>query len=322
MRLASVSVLPWTLEFRLRGLTVDRAASKPGDTPQFRLDELYVDLELQSLLRLAPVVDALEITAPQLEITHLGNGRYDVDDLLTELLKPSPGPTPQFAAYNIRLSAGRIVVHDESTASRHELDELTLTLPFLSNLDAQREVSTHPKLSFRLNGSAFETVADTTPFADNKRTRAELHIAGMDLQPYLSYWPEVLPVRMTSGVVDASVAIAFEQQTQPSLVLSGKLGLSELAVSEHVRKGATDQPLLTVQRIALSMGDVRPMERRFELKELAIISPHLHARRDQAGTLNLARLAEKMLPANQVPASQAAPATIKLDAFNLEGGQL
>ncbi|MFM2036789.1 MAG: hypothetical protein RL459_2054, partial [Pseudomonadota bacterium] len=147
VRLASVSVLPWTLEFRLRGLTVDRAASKPGDTPQFRLEELYVDLELQSLLRLAPVVDALEITAPQLEITHLGNGRYDVDDLLTELLKPSPGPTPKFAAYNIRLNAGRIVVHDEATASRHELDELTLTLPFLSNLDAQREISTHPKLS-------------------------------------------------------------------------------------------------------------------------------------------------------------------------------
>jgi hypothetical protein len=100
------------------------------------------------------------------------------------------------------------------------------------------------------------------------------------------------------------------------------VSLSELAVSERVSKGATDQPLLTVQRISLSMGEVRPMERRFELKELNILSPMLHARRDQAGTLNLARLIEKMVPSTATQASQAAPATIKLDAFNLEGGQL
>jgi uncharacterized protein involved in outer membrane biogenesis len=324
VQLSSVNVLPWTLEVRLQGLTVGRLGAQPGDTPQFQLEELYADLELQSLLRLAPVVDALEITAPQLELTHLGNGKYDVDDVLADLLRPSTGPTPRFAAYNIHVRAGRVVLRDDAAGSRHTLEELDLAIPFLSNLDAQRNISTHPRLSFRLNGSHFETAADTTPFADNRRTRADLRLAGMDLQPYLAYWPEVLPLRISSGVLDASVSIAFEQREQPSIILSGDLALSGLNIQEHPGQGAPNLPLLQLERIHLAMADVRPLENRYEFKTLSVLAPQLHVRRNSQGVLHLVRISERLRPGTASASSDRtnSPAAFTLGALRLEAGRL
>lgn len=99
-----VDVRPWSLELEITGLKVADAA---GTAEQFSLARLYVDAELQSLLRLAPVVDALKLEQPRLRLRHLGQGRYDVDDVLQRLNQPDaspPGETPKFALFNLELT--------------------------------------------------------------------------------------------------------------------------------------------------------------------------------------------------------------------------
>ena len=63
--------------------------------PQLTIGRIYADGELQSLLRLAPVVDAFTIENPVLRITHLGDGRYDVDDIIAKVTAPKNDPGPQ-----------------------------------------------------------------------------------------------------------------------------------------------------------------------------------------------------------------------------------
>ena len=53
--------------------------------PHRQQRRVFVDGELQSLLRLAPVIDAIRIESPALRLTHLGEGRYDIDDILARL---------------------------------------------------------------------------------------------------------------------------------------------------------------------------------------------------------------------------------------------
>eukprot|EP01136_Pigoraptor_vietnamica_P008495 Opistho-1_new@43881 len=53
-----VDFRPWSLELAIEGLRVANAA---GDGEQFSLARLYANAELQSLFRLAPVVDALSL---------------------------------------------------------------------------------------------------------------------------------------------------------------------------------------------------------------------------------------------------------------------
>ena len=74
--LGAVDFKPWTLELTLSDLAI---ADQAGSRTQFGFKRLYVNAELESLLRLAPVVDAMALDAPVLRLTHLGGGKYDID---------------------------------------------------------------------------------------------------------------------------------------------------------------------------------------------------------------------------------------------------
>jgi len=86
LTIGAVDFKPWSLELTLNDLAI---ASADGKTSQFQVARVYVDAELQSLLRMAPVVDALTVEAPQLRITHLGQGHYDFDDILARFSQPA-----------------------------------------------------------------------------------------------------------------------------------------------------------------------------------------------------------------------------------------
>jgi len=78
-----VEFKPWSLELTLHDFTVAQAAGTAPQAeaaPQLSVKRIYIDAELQSVLRLAPVVDAITLEAPHLRLTHLGQGRYDFDE--------------------------------------------------------------------------------------------------------------------------------------------------------------------------------------------------------------------------------------------------
>jgi uncharacterized protein involved in outer membrane biogenesis len=103
-----VAFEPWALNLPIEGLRVVDAS---GSTDQFTLQRLFIDVELQSLVRLAQVIDTITIEQPRLSLRHLGGGRCDLDDMLQRLARPATaeldGP-PRFALCNIRVSDGEI----------------------------------------------------------------------------------------------------------------------------------------------------------------------------------------------------------------------
>ena len=97
---------PWTLELTLDDL---RIATADGSRPQVAVGRIYADAELQSILRLAPVIDAVAIDAPAILLTHLADGKYDIDDILAKLASAPDAPKsepPRFAIYNIAITGG------------------------------------------------------------------------------------------------------------------------------------------------------------------------------------------------------------------------
>ena len=88
----SLDFKPWSLELTLRDIAVAGAQGGETGPAQLTIGRVYVDAELQSLLRLAPVVDAFTVENPVLRITHLGQGRYDVDDVIAKLTAPKDAP--------------------------------------------------------------------------------------------------------------------------------------------------------------------------------------------------------------------------------------
>jgi hypothetical protein len=61
----AVDLKPWTLELTLHDLAIAKAGSaNAAEVSQLKIKRLYIDAELQSLLRLAPVADALVVEDP------------------------------------------------------------------------------------------------------------------------------------------------------------------------------------------------------------------------------------------------------------------
>ncbi len=173
---------------------------------------------------LAPVADAVAVDGVNLKLTHLGDGKYDIDDIFARLNRPSGKPTSEplkFALFNLALTNAAVDFSDKTVGKTHELRDLNFSVPFLSNLDSRRDVTTEPKLAFKLNGSRFDSDAQTTPFAQSHKTDASIRLAGVDLKPYLGYVPASVPVRLLAAVLNADIKVAFEQVSRPTVKLSG-----------------------------------------------------------------------------------------------------
>ncbi|AYQ30113.1 MULTISPECIES: DUF748 domain-containing protein [unclassified Polaromonas] len=313
-----VDFKPWSLELTLRDLAIARASqassaqASPQKTPQLSIKRIYIDAELESLLRFAPVADAVQVDEPVVFLTHQGDGRYDIDDILERLKSPEDAPPagdpPKFAVYNIVVSGGRMDFTDQSVGKTHELRELGLSVPFLSNLKSKREIKTSPHLAFKLNGSSFDTAAEGTPFAQTHKTDATLTLRGLDLSPYLGYWPASLPVKLQAAVLHADAKVAFEQTPATSVRISGTVTAEKVRLlsaqaapaavqakpaSPGKRAAAAETPpparpdLLAFDRLQVSMDDVRPLEQFVKLSAVELTAPTLSLARDRAGRLNL-----------------------------------
>ncbi len=300
--LGKVEFSPWSLELTVHDLAVAKA---DGSAPQLAIQRIYVDAELESIFRLAPVVDAIAIDAPKVSLTHLGNGRYDIDDVLARLNKPTPEPADspaRFALYNIAVTGGTLDFADKAVNKSQEVRDFSLGIPFLSNLESQRTVKTAPHLAFKLNGSQIDTAAQSTPFAQTRKTDAQIKLSQLDLKPYLGYLPASLPVRLQSAVLSADLTLAFEQGAQSQVRLSGTVAADNVVVATP-----TGGDLLAVDRIAVALRDVRLLAQVVDLSRVEITAPRLTVARSANGQLNLLPSATPGEPKNTTATKPKTP---------------
>ena len=305
----SLDFKPWSLELTLRDITVAGAKGAEGQA-QLTIGRVYVDAELQSLLRLAPVVDAFTVENPVLRLTHLGQGRYDVDDVIAKLAAPKdeaqtpPSTEPaRLALYNLLLQGGRVDFTDNAVGKTHSVQDLLLSVPFISTLSDKKEVRVEPRLAFTLEGSRFDSSAQSTPFAQTRHADAHIRWDDLDLAPYLGYLPASLPIRLKAATLDVDVKLAFEQTPRLAVKLSGQVQTRDVKMTD--REG---QDLLAFDRLTVDMADVRPLEQVVDLAQVELLKPVLHAQRDAAGRLNLAQLAGGPAPASPPKEAASQPA--------------
>ncbi len=288
VRVGRVEFKPWSLELSVHQLAIARATGAADSSPQVAIERLYIDAELQSLVRLAPVVDALIIDTPHVSLTHLGEGRYDVDDIGALLTQKDPAQPDsseaellKFALYNLVLTQGSFDFTDAAVGKKHELRDLQLQLPFLSNLASQRTVLVQPRLAFVLNGSRFESSAQTMPFDPTRKTDAVFKLVDMDLAPYLAYAPASLPVKLAQARLNADLKVVFEQSTEASVKLSGSVQASQVSVLNK-----SSQELLGFDQLKLTLTDVQPLARTVHLAAVELSAPRLAVGRSASGQLD------------------------------------
>ena len=238
--LAGARFDPLRMALDLQGLRIGAAATASADAPPLLLiDRLQVDLNLPMALRhRAPVVDALAIDGLQLRLARTGAGRLDIDDVITRLAGPGtpaePSEPARFALYNLTLRNGQILFDDQPVARKHQVQAITLDLPFLSNLPGDTTVHTKPRLAFNLDGTAFDSGSQALPFAETRSGDLNLAFQDFDLVPWMAYLPADLPVRLQRGRLDSTLQVRFAMPPQgaPTVAVQGRIGLRDMALAD------------------------------------------------------------------------------------------
>lgn len=328
VHVGKIEFAPWAMSITLHELVIDKAIKKVAETadaessvaqkdlksaaePQLQIKRIFINASAQSLFRLAPVLDAIEVDAPVVRLTQHSLGKLDIDDVIAKLSEPDDEESSKplsFALYNIALRDGRIELNDEFVQRKHELKDLQLSIPFISNLASKREIKVLPHLAFDLNGSKFDTSGESTPFTDTRQTAMQLKWEHIDLAPYLGYVPASVPVQPLSGVLDTDLQISFEQKDQPVVSISGKLALSNVAVQD--RQSA---PLLNFEALEVQLKNVQPLQNQIALESVRWVKPEVHASRNAQGVINWLGLNAPSTAA-AAPAENAEPESDSSDA--------
>lgn len=304
-----IELAPWRLEAVISGLRLG-----PAEAPWLRVAELRADLSIESLWRLAPVLERVLVREPQVELERQAIGRYNITPMLEALAKQPPAPPDakpaRFALNNIRLEGGRIHIVDRVSRSEHHVEGLQIGVPFVSNLPSQVTIDVEPLLDARVNGSHLQVQGKTQPFAEGRRSHVDVSWRQLDVPRWVEAFapllPQALPIDALRGQLDLQLAIGFEQRPAPAaplLRIAGGATLSQLQAVVPAQ-GAR----VAVERLAIEGLDLQPLERKAIVGAIRLQAPQLEVDLPRLAAAAPAPTGKDRLVLSDAPASAASAA--------------
>lgn len=272
-----VSFSPWSWTFELSDLTV---GSRTGKHHLLKLGHLRVDASSRSLLELAPVLDAVEVSGLDVyaaldeekfeELAAQTGG--DGAPAETPPAEASSG-VPAFAIYNIRLSDSRIRVTDASKGIDESITDLHVELPFVSTLSSARESLLTPVVNFNLNGTPVAATGRTKPFGSSLETELALDVKNLDAARFARIAPALNSpeLRLASANLTAHASVLFRNPTggEPAkIILSGEAALTDVKAETTV--GKKREQLAALKKASIAIREVNLVEQRAAVSNVRV----------------------------------------------------
>ena len=317
-----IKINPYTLSLTARGFLVkDRESSETFVS----CDEIFLNLQSLSALRMALILKEIRLTKPFIKITRHQDMSYNFSDLIEKKESKPPGkgkPKPlRFSLNNIRIENGSIDFWDGSKQTKHTVRELNIGVPSLSNIPSYVERYVRPMLSAKINDTPYTLEGKTKPFADSLETSFDINIKDLDIPYYLAYFPMKMNFKIVSALLDTQTKISFIETKgkKPSLIVTGNVSLKKIAVDDGQNK-----PLLRLPLFDISIAPSEPLSKIIHLSKVSIQSPELEIRRDEKGTLNVQSLFPETKETKPAPKKEepSTPFSMDIDEVQLIGGKI
>lgn len=288
----AVHVNPFMLSVTIDDFMV---AERDGKTPFISFKQAYVNAQLASIVARGPVLSEIRLSEPRVHLVRGPDEHYNFEDILARVAKPARQPKEakgeplNFSLNNIRILKGEIEFDDQPKRRKHEVHDLNVAIPFLSNLFYRVDDYVQPTFSAVVNGAPFRLTGESKPFEADRESSLDLKLSQLELGEYLTYVPKRLHFTLPGGKLDADIKLAFlqPQGKAPTLRITGHAGVQDLALNE-----AKDVPTLRLKRLDVALGNLEPLAQRFTVDRVAASGAELFVRRDRTGRINLANLVE------------------------------
>jgi len=314
--ISRVKINPYLLTCAIDGFTIKNRA---GSEAWISCKHLLVNLQAVSLFKLAVVCKEIQLTDPYVKITRNEDLSYNFSDLLPaeEETAPEQKKPLRFSL----ISGGKIDFIDNPRHTNHQIAEINLGLPLISNLPYLLETKVQPAFSAKVNGTPVKLSGATKPFADSLETSFNVNIDQLNLPFYLAYLPGKRNFTVTDGTLDTRLTLAYAQPAKESayLKLSGSLKVENLAVSDN-----TSRRFLAIPQLQISFNPANLLAGQVHIASLAITKPQVEIERQADGSLRLPGLTLPEEQKKESPQSQQKQTNFSLtiDQLRLDDGQL
>ena len=299
-----IRVNPFAMTLDVDGLSIKE---REGEEVFVGFDHFHADLDAASLLKGGIVFSEIQLVNPQARIVRLKGGRFNFSDLVDEFANKPKTEEEQdskfnFSLNNIQISGGKLVFDDRVVGEKHEAVDITLALPFVSNMEYAVQTFVEPAFSAVVNGAALQAKGKSKPFTESMDSELVLDLSGVKVPGYLVYSPVKPPVRLASGTLDTALSIVFHNGQKASLQVSGTASLKNFDIREN-DGGA----LAKFKKLDIALGKSDVLAQNFVVDRIALDAPEVNVRIDPQGRLNLTTLQA----ASSTPSQKAVQATEK-----------
>ena len=272
-------------------------------TPAFSAKSLLVDASFTSIFRLAPVLQQVKLSGPNVHIIRTsaeGSGRYNFSDIIDRILaKPKSEGETRFSVANIQLENGSITFDDKVTGKHVDIAALNIGVPYISNFANSIDTFVQPSLSMKVNGSPFALKGRSKPFASSQETALAIDVDQLDVASYVGFSPVPLPLTIQSSKLSTKLDLSFvRNKDKPEINLSGDIKLSDIALAD---KNAA--PLFKAQSIDTHIDKFDILTTSTAIGKINMQAPEVWAALNADGTLNWAALAAPKTASNGAPAT-------------------
>jgi uncharacterized protein involved in outer membrane biogenesis len=309
--ISKIKVNPYDLTITVSGFAV----KEKGTAEVFlSFEELFANVQVISIFKRAIVVSEIRLTKPFARIIREEDGSYNFNDLIEKFTRETVPPEKKsqpihFSINNISIINGSADFLDAPKEVFHEITDVNLAVPFVSNIRYHVEKTyVQPRFSALVNGDSFAIEGKTKPFADSLETEFDINIHDLDLADYLGYVPAHKKFKLLSGALDLTGKLSYvlHEDKGPDLVLTGKMTLRDIDLADESSKS-----LWKVNKTEFEIAFLKPFEASVHLSRVDIQSPEINMRRNKDGTIDIFTLMGLLAGAKEQQGEAKTPAEIK-----------
>jgi uncharacterized protein involved in outer membrane biogenesis len=318
---------PFVLSATVRGLEI----TEPDNTAVWiSAGEIYGNAQLASVIRGGPVLKEVRVAKPYVKFVRRPDGSYNITDLIDKSVDKQDNKTKKlkFSFNNIQITGGSVDFYDGPKDTRHEVRDIRISIPFISNLKYYVGRYVQPSIAAVVNGDNVSLHGRVKPFEKSLETDFDVEIRDLDIPHYLAYLPFRPEFDVPSAFIDVKAVLSFSQPTEgpPTVRVEGNAALREVRIT-----GKDRSPMIYLPEVRAYISSANLGEREFRLATLTISNPEIDVVIDQNQKLNLQLLIPGKINeiqqgekgANGFGGDLAEKASVfSLDTFRLEGGKV
>lgn len=282
--IGQVNFDPLRLKLTLINGIVGPLLSAPNDKvdPILSFSKMTINLETSSLFHRAIICQELSIDQPFFHLVQGIDNKYNASSLvpptatenhrlLTWLISRA---AQRYSINNIELTRGEIRYEVLTTNKSHRLEEVTLTLPAIENIN-YHSGTLQPQFSARINGTPIAMTGQTPLSPQGPTTsRMSLKMANLDLETYKDHLPPQLGLQTLKGQADLDLDVLYDGSQSEKIRVLGEISLRSF-------QGENPQGKLTIDSGRIS-GWFAPVSKQFHANAITLAHPVWHRPADKA----------------------------------------